>query len=232
MFISIVIAIYNEEENVEELTARIYKSMNSLNIPFELIYVIDGTDDSFNILNKIKKQNMILNHSSRLRGFRNAFVKGFGLVNKQATHILTMDGDLNHQPEEIKRFIDKMKTANADIVIGSRYVKKGKIGKIALWKKLISILANLIIKIVWNIKIRDKTSGYRLYKKKVIDKVVPLCKSQNFEFLFEILILATKLNYMIREVPINFRPRKGGESKFQLWNTGKGYLRLMFRRFS
>jgi dolichol-phosphate mannosyltransferase len=200
-------------------------------MPFELIYIIDGTDDSFKILKDIQKSknNLILDYSPKLRGFKNAFAKGFKLVSKNATHILTLDGDLNHQPEEIRTFLTAMDNTNADLVIGSRYVKQGKIGKIAFWKKAISVVANFVIKTYWGIKIRDKTSGFRLYKKKVIDRVVPLCKSNNFEVLFEIIINTTRQGYKIIEVPIHFKPRKGGESKFQLWKVIKGYIKLMIR---
>jgi dolichol-phosphate mannosyltransferase len=231
MFLSIVIAVYNEEENVSELTNRIFSCMVSLKIPFELIYVVDGTDKSIDILRCFSKDhtNLILDYSPKLRGFRNAFVKGFSLINKDATHVLTMDADLNHQPEEISSLLKKMASSNADIVIGSRYVKKGKVDKIECWKRAVSILANFIIKAYWGLSIKDKTSGYRLYKRKVIAAVVPLCKSQNFEFLFEILINSVRKNCIIVEVPIHFKPRKAGESKFQLWKTSKGYLKLMLR---
>ncbi len=231
MLLSIVIAIYDEEENVGELTRRIYNSMNRLKVPFELIYVIDGTDNSFDILKEIKKskKNLILNHSPKPRGFKNAFVKGFGLVNKKTTHILTMDGDLNHQPEEIKNFLKKMDIAKSDIVIGSRYLKRSRIEKLALSKRFVSIFANFVIKLFLNLKIKDKTSGFRLYKNKVIGKVIPLCKSDNFEFLLEILILSRVFRYNIAEVPIVFKTRERGKSKFELWKVVKGYVRLVFR---
>jgi len=230
-FLSIVIAVYNEEENIRELTERIYKSMNFLNIPFELIYVIDGNDNSFKILKEIKKskKNLVLDYSKKLRGFKNAFVRGFSLANKKATHILTMDADLNHQPEEIRKFLKEMFSTDSDIVIGSRYLKGGKVEKLVLWKRAISLFANFVIKVIWNIKVKDKTSGFRLYKKGVIDKVVPLCRSENFAFLFEMLILAKMFNYSIREVPIVFKARERGKSKFRLWKTIKDYLVLMMR---
>lgn len=230
-YLSIVIAIYNEEENVKKLTERIYRSLDVLKIPFELIYVIDGTDNSYNILKGIakSKKNMKLNYSQKLRGFKNAFVKGFSLVNKKATHILTMDGDLNHQPEEIKNLIKTMEITNSDIVIGSRYIKKGKIEKLELWKRFISLFANFIIKFIWKINVKDKTSGFRLYKKKVIDGIIHLCKSDNFEFLFEILMVSNKFKYKIKEVPIVFKTREKGKSKFKLWKTTEGYIKLMFR---
>ena len=140
MFLSVVIAIYNEEGNVIELTKRIYSSLEKLNIPFELIYVIDGEDKSYEILKDIKekKNNLILNHSLKLRGFKNAFVQGFKLMDLRTTHVLTLDGDLNHQPEEFFKFLDKMKRNDSDIVIGSRYIEGGKVEKLMLWKRAVS----------------------------------------------------------------------------------------------
>jgi dolichol-phosphate mannosyltransferase len=231
MFLSIVIAAYNEGGNLKELTSRIYTSLKKISIPFELIYVIDGTDNSLGVLKKIgkSKKNLILDYSAEPRGFKASFVKGFSLLNKKATHVLTMDADLNHQPEQIKDMIEMMSKAGCDIVVGSRYAEKGKIKGLALWKRGISIFANLIMRILWSVNIMDKTSGFRLYKREVIDKIIPRCKSSNFEFLFEILILAKRFNYGIEEAPIVFRARKSGKSKFQLFKIISGYLRLTSR---
>lgn len=234
MFLSVVIAVYNEEGNVKELTDRMYTSLNKLRVPFELVYVVDGTDRSFEILKAIKenKKNMKIDYSPLPRGFKNAFVKGFKMINKKrTTHILTMDADLNHQPEEISSFISKIKSSNADIVIGSRYISGGKVHKLASWKRGISIFANLVIKLLWGLKIKDKTSGYRLYRKEVIGKVVPKCKSENFEFLLEMLIIANRLKYRLSEVPITFKARIYGESKFNLVKVLKGYLKLIVRYY-
>jgi dolichol-phosphate mannosyltransferase len=229
--ISIVIALYNEEENVRELTKRIYSAMGSARINFELIYVIDGNDNTYPLLKEIQKskKNMILDYSAKPRGFRKAFVKGFSLADKRSKYIVTMDGDLNHQPEEIKDLIRKMELSNADIVVGSRYLKYGRVEKLALWKRSISIFANFVMKILWGLKVKDKTSGFRLYKKEVIDRIAPLCRSNNFAFLFEILILANSLGYNITEIPIIFKARERGKSKFELWKTIKGYIFLMLK---
>jgi dolichol-phosphate mannosyltransferase len=233
MFLSIVIAIYNEQGNVKELTERIYSSMDKLDVPFELIYVIDGKDQSFEIIKEIQKtkSNLILDHSPNLRGFKNAFVKGFQLINPSATHILTLDGDLNHRPEEIKNLLSAMEQKHADLVVGSRYTSGGQVKRLAFWKRAVSTFANFVIELLWKIKLKDKTSGYRLYKKEVIEKTVPLCTSGGFEFLFEIILLSRRFNYKINEVPIIFITREHGESKFNLFRTISGYLGLMRKYF-
>ena len=233
MWLSIVIAVYNEESNIKELTERLFASMKKLKIPFEVIYAIDGKDNSAKIAKQLQKtrKNLLVDASSEKRGFRNAFVKGFSMVNKKATHILTMDADLNHQPEEMGNLIKNMERNNADVVIGSRYINQGKVEKLALWKRGISLIANVMIKIVWGIKLKDKTSGYRLYKKEVIQSIIPRCKSKNFEFLMEMIIVSVRSKYKLTEEPINFIARQHGESKFRLVETAKGYFKLMFRRY-
>jgi len=230
MFISIVIAVYDEEKNVKELTERIYNSMQKLKIDFELIYVIDGTDNTYNILRNMQKthKNLILFYSQKRRGFAAAFKKGFKAINPKATHILTMDGDLNHQPEEIHLLIKKMKDTNADIVIGSRYIKGGQIDKMPLWKRIVSAFANIVLQLRFGLKIKDKTSGYRLYKCKVIDSIIDNLKYKNFEFLMEILIKAKEKGYKIVETPIRFKMRIYGKSKFQFFKMIIQYIKLFF----
>lgn len=231
MFLSIVIAVYNEERNVRELTERISSAVKKIESNYELIYVIDGEDKTYPILYKMQKQNRHLKlfHSVKPRGFANSFRKGFKEVSQKATHILTMDGDLNHQPEEISNLIETMNKLNADIVIGSRYIAKGRTFNVSLWKRCVSKFANLILEKALGIDIKDKTSGFRLYKSKVIESILPNLICQNFEFLMEILILAKRNKYKIVECPINFKMRIYGKSKFQLLRAGMGYLRLLLR---
>ena len=230
MFLSIVIALYNEEGNIVELTDRIYSSMSKTKIPFELIYIIDGTDRTSELARaeQLKRENFVFDSHPAPRGFRKAFVKGFSFVNPDATHVLTLDGDLNHRPEEIINLIEAMKNQNADIVVGSRYVSGGKVERLALWKRGISMVANSIIKWVWKLDLKDKTSGYRLYKKEVLNELVPQTFSVGFEFLFELLILARKKKYFVVEIPILFITRERGESKFRLGRTVKGYTKLLY----
>jgi len=216
--------LYNEEDNVEELTRRIYSSVK---IPFELIYIIDGTDNTYNLVKKMKFRNLKYDYSKKKRGYKNSFIKGLSLVDKKSSKIVTLDGDLNHQPEEIKKLIKK----DSDIVIGSRYVSKGKVEKLNFFKRAISFLANLIIRFIWGIKIKDKTSGFRVYKKQRLFKIIHLCTSSNFEILFEILLLANMKKMSITEVPITFKARTRGKSKFQLFRIINGYIKLLMKYF-
>ena len=220
--ISIIICLYDEKENVEELTRRIYASVKT---PFELIYAVDGDDGTYDTIKKMNnRKNMKVSYSGKKRGFKNAFIAGYKLVGKKSNKIVTLDGDLNHRPEEI----EKLLRVNADIVIGSRYLKESKVRAFRLWKRVMSIFANRLLSSLFKMNINDNTSGLRAYKKKKLDDIVSKCnESENFEFQFELLLLAHKNNYKIAEVPISFEPRTKGKSKFELLNVMMGYARLM-----
>ncbi len=228
MYLSIVISLYNEKENVLELTKRLINSLNALGLSFEIIYVIDGDDGSYEILKKHVGSNVILDYSKKCRGFKNSFLRGFSLVNRKSEFVLTMDGDLNHQPEEIVKLIKVINSSGSDIAIGSRYVFDGRIENLSLWKRWLSKIANLVTILFFDLKIKDKTSGFRIYKKKVIDAIAFKCISDGFEFLFEIIVRARRKGYKIVEIPIIFKAREKGKSKFKVIKTIRGYVNLLF----
>lgn len=234
-FISVVIAAYNEKGNVERLFAKIAEIMKRINAKFEIVGIIDGDDGSYESLQKMKKQKNLselrLYHSKKPSGLGNAFKKGFNLVSKSASHILTMDADWNHNPEEIPVLISKMKETDADIVIGSRHCEGGQVIGIPLWKKTLSGIMNIFFSIITNVKAKDKTSGYRLYTKEANDFIKNKYTAKNFEFLPEILIIAQRKGLKMVEAPIHFKYRTIGKSKMSIVKTAKGYLRLIFKIF-
>ncbi len=231
MKISAVIPVYNEVDNVVELSKRINKTLKDNKTDFELIYVVQGKDGTYEKLVKLKKDipEIRLKYFPNALGLGPAFRVGFNMISDDCTHVLTMDGDLNHQPEEIPMFIEKMKETNSDIIIGSRKVEGGTMVNMPLPKKMISSFTNLLLMFLFNIRVKDLTSGYRFYKKKVIINVRKNLKSRNFEFIPEVLILSKKRGYKMTEVPIKFKFRIHGESKLNFVTSGIGYVKLLFR---
>ena len=231
MFVSVVIAIYNEKNNIKPLTRRLFSSLKKAGCQFEIIYIIDGTDGSYKISKSVGRQytNFKIDHSYTKRGFKNSFVKGYSMVDRRCTHILTMDADLNHQPEEIPQMINIMRDEHPDIIIGSRYVSNGTVEKISLSKRIISKLSNKIMAIFWDIKAKDKTSGFRMYKRRLFEECLKKTKSQNFEFLFEILIIASRKKINIKEMSIHFKARTFEKSKFNFMKVSVGYAKILLR---
>jgi dolichol-phosphate mannosyltransferase len=155
-------------------------------------------------------------------------------VSPKTKYILTMDADLNHHPEEIPLFLQEAKEHNTDIIIGSRGVHGASTANIPKWKMLVSNIANQTFKLITSIPVVDKTAGYKLYKREVIQHIAPYIKSRNFEFQVEILLLAKKFGYTMSEVPITFTYRIHGKSKMSLIKTAYGcfvlLLKVLFRR--
>ncbi|MBN2420926.1 glycosyltransferase [Candidatus Woesearchaeota archaeon] len=232
MKISVVMAAYDEKGNVDVLVKRIHKVLNQIKIPHEFVLVLRGTKESsgYNDLVKLKKtiNNMNIFYKPNVIGIGPSFRCGFDNVSKTATHILTMDADMNHQPEEIPSFIEAMEKSGADVIIGSRYIEKGKF-VMPVWKKFLSRTMNVLLRFLYDLPVADKTSGYRLYKKGVIDSINHKTTSVNFEYLPELLIRARKKNYLLAETPIYFKKRKFGKSKMNILKTTIGYLRLLGR---
>jgi len=103
--ISTVIMLYNEEEVIDEFSARLIKSLEALNQAYEVIFVVEGTDATLQKVSELAKWNprvRVEYHEKRL-GLGKATKKGLSLVDPKSDYVLTMDSDLNHDPEEIER---------------------------------------------------------------------------------------------------------------------------------
>ena len=238
MDLSIVLPAYNEMESISELTDRFYKVLKTLKLSFEIVYVIQGNDGSFELLKKMKdsgrKELKILYFPTPI-GVGRAFKVGFFHINPKTKYVLTMDADLNHPPEYLPDFLKAIETTHADIVIGSRRIKGGRIDKEAdamysNWKKAISWFTNIFL-VLLNLKVKDITSGYRLFKSHVIFDIRDKIRSRNFEVYAEILFLAKKFGCQFKEIPITFKARIYGKSKLNFFTSGLGYVKLMVRVF-
>ncbi|MFA5175692.1 MAG: glycosyltransferase [Candidatus Nanoarchaeia archaeon] len=221
-FISVVIAALNEEKNIKNLTERLIKILENYN--YEIIYSIAGKDKTLDELKGLKNKNIKIIYSESPEGLGIDFKKGFKNISEKADYVITMDADLNHQPEEIPSLLEKAE--DYDIVIGSRWIKGGKVEFLPLWKRAISGLTNYVFYIITELNIKDKTSGFRIYKKEAIDRLYKEYKSKNFEFLVEMLLIAQKMKMGIIEVPITFKYRLHGKSKFR-FRMSLGYLKLL-----
>ena len=142
-----------------------------------------------------------------------------------------MDGDLNHQPEELPSFIKKMEETDSDIIIGSRMVKGGKLDKYPSWKGIVSGFTNKVLPFLTGCRVKDLTSGYRLIKSDVIKKLRGNITSRNFEFYPEFLIKAKNEGFSMIETPIHFKYRIRGKSKLNFFTSGSGYIKLLLRLF-
>jgi dolichol-phosphate mannosyltransferase len=231
MKISVVIAAYQEPKNIGPLTERLIATLDGIAPQsWELVYVIDGTDETADIARGFfQKRNQIrILHQAEPQGLGHAFRRGFAAIAPNADFVVTMDADLNHQPEEIQRLIGVLKYRNADLVIGSRKLDGSANQGTPLWKRLLSEAGNLSMRLVMNLPVSDRTSGFRVYRAAVIRRIA--FRNDGFAFLPEILMRAHACGFRMVEAPIQFVFRKEGESKMKIFATARSYLALLASR--
>jgi len=124
-----------------------------------------------------------------------------------------MDADLSHNPKAIPKLVKKMREGY-DVVVGSRYVKGGRIENWPNHRKIISKGANLLAKVSTGLKINDMTSGFRAYRLSILESLdLSEIQSDGYAFQVETLFHSKQVNSKITESPITFRGRKEGASK-------------------
>lgn len=226
--ISVVIPIKNEAKNLP----KILKIINSLKLKEHDIIIVDddSQDGTQEILKKLSKKYPIYSIIRKNRaGYGSALKEGFEkALSKKSDVIITMDADFSHNPQEIPKLVEKIKQGN-NIVIGSRYVKFGKIKNWSLLRRFLSRSANAFTQILLSTKIKDNTSGFRAYSPVILKKITPKLKSNSYTILEEILFIARKENAKIIEVPITFKDRTKGASKARIINEAKNLLKLAVR---
>lgn len=231
MKVSAVIAAWDEKPNVEPLTRRLASVLDGLaGIRWEIVYVVAGTDGTREVLEGLSREmpGIRVLYQPQPEGLGAAFRRGFAAAAPDADVVVTMDADLNHQPEELPRLLAAFLERRCDILVGSRFMRGGTVDRVPRWKSALSRSLNPFMRTAFRMKIRDLTSGYRLYRREVLAKV-PF-SSDNFAFLPELLFEAAERGLRIEEEPIHFTYRVHGRSKMLLWRTSFSYLRLFLRR--
>ncbi len=225
--ISIVIPTYNERENIKKLIPEISRSVKNA----EIIVVDDNSPDgTANEVKKLSKRfNVRLLSRKKKFGLGSAYKKGF--KSARGSVVFEMDADFSHDPKYLKNFLKKI-DEGYDVVIGSRYVKGGRVVGWGLYRNAVSRTANFLSHVLFRIPAHDLTSGYRAYNKKFLKKInLSSIKSDGYAFQLEILHRLFKRGAKISETPIVFVNRKIGKSKLgkgEIFKMISTMLRLLF----
>ncbi|HEX4919346.1 MAG TPA: glycosyltransferase [Candidatus Bathyarchaeia archaeon] len=227
--ITAVISLYNEEEVIDEFSQRLLKSLRALPLDYEVIFVVEGSDGTLDKVNSLAKtdQRIKVDYNEKRLGLGIATKKGLGMVPSDSDLVLTMDSDLNHDPEEIIQLLDASK--QADIVVGSRLKSRSFVTELPWFKRMVSATTNWVLRNGFGMNTGDITSGFRIYSTKAVESVRDDLISKNFEVTAELLIRAKKKGFSIIEVPITFTRRPRGNSKLSFVKSGVGYLNLLIR---
>jgi len=221
MTISIVVPLYNEEENVRELHARIKPVMDSIGDEYEIIFIDDGsTDNTLILLQEIQAldNTVIILSLRRNFGQTAAFAAGFDY--SRGDIIVTMDGDLQNDPNDIPKLLELMK--DNDLVSGWRKKRKDPF----LSRRLPSIIANSLISKVTGVNLHDYGCSLKAYRRDVIKNLKLYGEMHRF-----IPAVASWYGVRIAEVETTHYPRLRGKSKYGISRTMKVVLDLITVKF-
>ena len=209
---SIVIPVYNESKNLPLLIPEIYKVLKKE--IFELIIVDDNSSDNTSkIIKNFKKKNLKHIIRRRDRDLIKSCILGF--KNSKYDKILVMDGDLQHRPKDILKFLYIFKKYNADIVVGTRNLFKNKTHNLSIIRLTASRILILLVNLLLGNRTSDPMSGFFLFKKKIFLENQSKLFKKGYKILLD-LIYTNKSKYKICDVQINFDSRKKGRSKMNL----------------
>ena len=236
--IVVVLPTYNERENIGRLIPELFKqAANFRNHQLEILVVDDNSPDGTG--EEVKKLIELQSNKDKIhllagkkQGLGAAYIRGFkyALDKLKADVVVEMDADFSHRPDQLPllvREIDK----GADFVIGSRYVRGGKLPKNwNFFRKANSRWGNRFARYLAGIDgVRDCTSGFRAIKKEVLEKIdLDKLKVRGYSFQMNLLYKAFILGAKIKEVPIDFQERGWGHTKLGpadiaefIWNSVK-----------
>ncbi len=221
MTISIVIPLYNEEENVRELYGSLKPVLESLRSEYEIIFIDDGsTDNTLSLLQEIQTADDAVIVLSLRRNFGQTAAFAAGFDYSRGDIIVTMDGDLQNDPKDIPKLLELMK--DNDLVSGWRKIRKDPF----LSRRLPSILANSLISKVTGVNLHDYGCSLKAYRREVIKNLKLYGEMHRF-----IPAVASWYGVRIAEVETTHHPRLRGKSKYGISRTMKVVLDLITVKF-
>jgi len=214
MRVLIIVATYNERENIAPLLAEIFLVEPEVNV---LVIDDNSPDKTYVVVEELlaslfKDKLFLIKRSGKL-GLGTAYVAGFNWgIKAKYDVIMHMDADFSHNPKYIPQFLEQIKTN--DLVLGSRYVKGGGVLNWGLIRKFISIGGSFYARTILGIPIRDLTGGFKCFRREVLEVIdVNSLKSNGYSFQVETTYKTFLSGFKIQEIPIIFEDRRVGQSK-------------------
>jgi dolichyl-phosphate beta-glucosyltransferase len=203
MNLSIVVPAYNEEKRIRKSLDKIFDFLDSKQISYEVIVVDDGSKDkTVEIINSLKNSKLRLLRNKKNSG-KGQTVKN-GMLEAKGNVVVFTDADLSTPIEEVDKALDWLEKGY-DIIIGSRGLKNSDIKiKQPLYRRMMGRIFNIITQILSVRGIKDTQCGFKCFKKETVKKIFQKQTLTGFSFDVEILFLAQKYKYKIKEMPVQW----------------------------
>tara|TARA_Y100000590_G_scaffold387955_1_gene461926 strand:- start:2979 stop:3698 length:720 start_codon:yes stop_codon:yes gene_type:complete len=213
--LSIIIPIYKEGKNIKALINQITKNINVND--YEILFIDDnsedGTEEILKEINILNKKVKYIIRKEKKKDLSKSCILGF--ENSKYSNILVMDGDLQHDPNDISKLIKTFSEKNFDLVVGSRNLFNKKNEGLPFYRLASSKILIILISIFLGKKTEDPMSGFFLFKKEIYLLRKEHLYARGYKILLD-LIYFTKKELKIADVDINFQSRAKGKSKMSI----------------
>ncbi len=230
----VIIPTYNEKENVE----RMIRTVFALPTEFDLLIVDDGSPDGTadivkSLISEFPGRLHIEERTGKL-GLGTAYIHGFKWGLKRAfEYFFEMDCDFSHPPHDLLKLYIAVKDGGADVAIGSRYVKGGKVENWPIGRILMSYFASVYVRMVLWMNVMDTTAGFKCYRRSVLETIdLDSVKFVGYAFQIEMKYRAWRKKFQLVEVPITFTDRVAGSSKMSTGIFKEAFFGVLQMRFT
>ena len=216
--ITVLVPLYNEEESLEILTTEVVKNLKDLvNDNYEVIFINDGSkDNSLDVIKSLCDKNKNLKYISFRRNYGKSAALSVGFAKAKGKLIITMDADLQDDPNEFRNLWNKLKEGY-DLVTGWKKKRHDPIHKTAPSK-----LFNFVTSKVSGLKLHDYNCGLKIYKREVVKSLDVYGEMHRY-----LPVMAHGNGFKVAELPVIHHPRQFGVSKFGASRFIKGFLYLV-----
>ena len=220
--LSVIIPVYNEEENIKPLHSSLTDVLAGLGKPYEIIFIDDGSkDQTLRELENLNGSDSCCKVIRFRRNFGQTAALAAGFAHAHGKVIVTLDGDLQNDPADIPLLLDKI-DEGFDVVSGWRVRRKDKF----LTRKLPSVCANWLISKITGVNLHDYGCTLKAYRREVAQNVGLYGEMHRF-----IPAMASWMGVSVAEIPVNHRPRQHGSSKYGISRTLRVLLDLITVKF-
>lgn len=208
----VVVPTYNERENLPRLLDAVHASLPEGHV----LVVDDGSPDGTGAIadeHAAADERVHVLHRAGKQGLGTAYLAGFRwALERDYTHIFEMDADFSHDPADLPRFLTAAR--DADVVLGSRWVRGGETPGWPLRRQLLSRGGSLYARTILGVDVRDLTGGFKCFRRRVLQAIdLDAVRTVGYGFQIELTWRALQQGFRVVEIPIRFADRAAGESK-------------------
>jgi glycosyltransferase involved in cell wall biosynthesis len=230
--ISVILPAYNEGTKIGDVIEETVKALDNTASDWEIVVVDDGSEDSTpTIVKEFAENDGRIKVFSYEKNKGKGFALKYGFEHSRGDIVVFMDADLDLHPRQIKKFIEIMNKEGADIVIGSKRHPESTVSY-PIKRRVLSDIYFLMVKILFNLNVKDTQVGLKLFRRKVLRDVMPRILVKRYAFDVEVLANAVKRGYKIVEAPVEITFNYDSRINWKaIWNMFVDTLAVAYKMY-